>query len=286
MAAVTEEEIVAIANNFLLSAPPGEFLEVVTDVRGLLADDSLINDTAEATFSKWNTDQMLQVVSPNGGHQVLITKYGEVSDREYVDPRGKCVIVFDHIRQELSSSRALSGELDNSVEDLRSAVDDQISSYVSDHYPNGGVTVYAAKEGGSSKVTICSTSSRFNPANFWNGRWRSIWECTVGSKSVELKGTIYVNVHYFEDGNVQLNTEFKKTLSADGGSSAKAAENIAKVIKKCETEFQNALDSSYQTMGETTFKALRRVLPITRQKVDFPKIMFGTYKVGAEASRR
>ena len=45
---------------------------VAADVRGLLADDSLLNDTAESTFSQWNTDQMLQVVSPNGGHQVRV----------------------------------------------------------------------------------------------------------------------------------------------------------------------------------------------------------------------
>ena len=30
MAQISEEEIIQICNNFLLSAPPGEFLEVVT----------------------------------------------------------------------------------------------------------------------------------------------------------------------------------------------------------------------------------------------------------------
>lgn len=30
MADVTEEEIIDIANNFLLNSPPGEFMEVVT----------------------------------------------------------------------------------------------------------------------------------------------------------------------------------------------------------------------------------------------------------------
>ena len=42
------------------------------DVRGLLSDDSLINDTAPATFREWNTDQMLQVKSPKGNHEVCI----------------------------------------------------------------------------------------------------------------------------------------------------------------------------------------------------------------------
>jgi hypothetical protein len=38
------------------------------DVRTLLPDEKLINDTAPATFREYNTDQMLRV--PNGDHQV------------------------------------------------------------------------------------------------------------------------------------------------------------------------------------------------------------------------
>jgi len=277
MAEVTPEEIVQIVNNFLLSAPPGEFMEVVADVRGLLTDDSLLNDTAEATFAQWNTDQMLQVVSPNGGHQVLISKYGEINGSEYLDPRGKCVIQFDHIKQEVSGSRGLAGELDDSAESVRANIDDQVQQYVNDHYPSGGATVY----GSGSDITVAISSSRFNPNNFWNGRWRSVWSCKVSGSKVTLNAHIQVNVHYYEDGNVQLNTEFKKTVSADGG--AKIGENIVKVIKRTETDFQNALDHSYTTMGDTTFKALRRVLPITRQKVDWSKI--NNYRIGSEARR-
>ena len=59
----TVEELIGMANNFLLNAPPGEFMEVVTDVRGLLADqESIINDSAPATFHEYNTEQMIQVL--------------------------------------------------------------------------------------------------------------------------------------------------------------------------------------------------------------------------------
>jgi hypothetical protein len=32
MADITDEEVVEIANNFLLNSPPGEFMEVVTGI--------------------------------------------------------------------------------------------------------------------------------------------------------------------------------------------------------------------------------------------------------------
>jgi len=278
---VTEEEIIQICNNFLLSAPPGEFMEVVADVRALLTDDSIINDSAPATFAQWNTDQMLQVQSPNGGHQVLITRYGEVSDNEYLDPRGKSVITFNHIRQEVTGHRAVAGEIDSGVESTRASIDDAAQKYTEEHYANGGCTVYGSSSGGTT-ITICISSSRFNPNNFWNGRWRSVWTCKVSGSNVSLEGNIRVSVHYYEDGNVQLNTETKKTATAS--ASGNVGENVIKAIRKVEAEFQQALDQSYTTMGDTTFKALRRVLPITRQKIDWNKI--NNMRIGSEGKRR
>lgn len=51
------------------------------------------------------------------------------------------------------------------------------------------------------------------------------------------------------------------------------AEKAFKTIENLESDFQSALENNYRTMGTTTFKALRRTLPITRQKIDWDKIM-------------
>ena len=42
-----------------------------------------------------------------------------------------------------------------------------------------------------------------------------------------------------------------------------------KQIKRIEAEFQAALDQSYNVMGDTTFKALRRMLPITKKRMEW-----------------
>lgn len=100
--------------------------------------------------------------------------------------------------------------------------------------------------------------------------------------AVKLSGSCKIHIHYYEDGNVQLNTDFQKALTMNAGATPQAtATELFKVIQKAEAEFQAALDKSYETMNENTFKALRRILPITRTKIDWEKIH--KYKLGVEA---
>jgi len=282
---ISTDEIIQICNGFLLSSPPGELMEVVTDVRGLLGNDAILNDSAPATFREYNTEQMLQVKSPNGGHQVLISKYGEISPSEYLDPKGGCVVFFDHIRQEVTGSRPIGNELDSTVENFRRAVDDAVAHYTAEHYPNGGSTVYGSHDSSSHKITICISSSRFNPANYWNGRWRTAWTASYKpGGTITFTGTIKLNVHYYEDGNVQLNASFNKSVSLSAPSDPKAfAEAIVKQLTKLEQDYHSSLEQSYATMGDTTFKALRRVLPITRQRMDWDKLK--ALKIGGDIGR-
>jgi len=276
------EEIVNIANGFLLSSPPGEFMEVVTDVRGLLQNDALLNQSAPGTFKKYNTLQMLQVKSPAGNHEALITKFGEIRENEYLDPRGRVVLTFDHIRQEVTGHRPIGSELDASAEPYRRAIDDAAYNYTQDHYQNGSAAAYGKSSGGQLEVVIAISSSKFNPNNFWNGRWRSAWTVTFkpGGQAT-AKAKIQVNVHYYEDGNVQLVTNWEKSISLQADNDAeKFAAALLKQIASIEQNYQTALETSYTTMGETTFKALRRVLPISRQKIDWQKIRL--YKIGGD----
>jgi len=208
-----------------------------------------------------------------------------VNPGEYLDPRGNQVIFFDHIRQEVTGSRPISGELDSSVEPYRAAFDTAIGHYVAEHYLHGTATVYGKKEGKGFTITVCISSAKFNPNNFWNGRWRAVWTCKLapGGGNIDISGRLRVNVHYYEDGNVQLTTDTPKSFSASGGNDPKScADAAAKAIEKSETDYHNKLEQSYNTMGDTTFKALRRVLPITRQRIDWTKIQ--NYKVGGSVA--
>jgi len=216
---------------------------------------------------------------------MLISKHGEIGNNEYLDTRGGQIVTYDHIRQKITGNRKIGSELDSSVEPFRKAIEDAAFSYISQHYQNGTPAAYSAKDGGEFKVTLCISSSKFSPANFWGGRWRSVW--TIKFKpggEAKLDGNVRLQVHYYEDGNVQLVTNFSKGSSVKTPSDAKGlAEAVLKQISKLEMEYQNAVEHSYQTMGDTTFKALRRVLPITRERIKWEKIR--NYRIGNEAAR-
>jgi len=101
------------------------------------------------------------------------------------------------------------------------------------------------------------------------------------SGNVTLTGRIRLQVHYYEDGNVQLHTDTtKKAAVAATADPAAMSQAIVKAIIKAEQAFHTALDASYAVMGETTCKALRRPLPITGQRINWTLIH--TYRLGQD----
>jgi len=126
---------------------------------------------------------------------------------------------------------------------------------------------------------------KIQPLKFLGRKMGSVW--TIKFKpggEAKLEGNVRLQVHYYEDGNVQLVTNFNKSSSVKTPSDAKGlADAVVKQISKLEMEYQNAVEHSYQTMGDTTFKALRRVLPITRERIKWEKIR--NYRIGSEVAR-
>ena len=117
-----------------------------------------------------------------------------------------------------------------------------------------------------------------------SGRWRS--EYIVDTSAKSLEGKILVNVHYYEQGNVQLSTTHTISLplppaiNPSGGASA--ASKALSLIEAEEGKYQTSLNDAYADMSEKTFKGLRRALPMTRSKLEWERVL--GYKLGAELS--
>jgi len=278
--ALPDSEKVRIASDFILHAPPGEFREVLNDVRLLLGNDTLLKEHASSVFAQYSKDQLTPVTLDGHEHPALVTGFNDLGGGRYFDPRSKQSFKYDYLREEASDLKAHEDE--NESESWRSALEELWTSYAKEHYNNGVASVFGSVENGDITLTACVEGHQFQPKNFWNGRWRSIWSTTFNPSSgtSQLSGVIKVQVHYYEDGNVQLVSSKEVTEPIVISNEVALAKEFVDLVRTAELDYQVAVTENYQTMSKTTFKALRRALPVTNSKIDWNKIM--SYRIGSE----
>jgi len=221
---------------------------------------------------------------PGTEHQSIVSEAARLpsSDGEdrFFDPRSKTSFRFDHLSLEASDPQPV--EIDIDSEPFRSALESSTLNYLVAHFHDGVASVFSVP--GSNKFFVQIVANKYNPSNYWSGRWRS--EYVVDLDENKVHGKILANVHYYEQGNVQLATDHTLSSSLPSAvvtsSPASSASKILALIEDEEGKYQISLNDTYHEMGEKTFKGLRRALPMTRQKLDWDKVL--GYKLGAELS--
>lgn len=263
-----------IAKWFLANAPAGEISYVAKDLRSILDDDEVYEMAAAEAFPAYNKAHLIVLEMPDRSGDVIISTFGELDECNYLDPKTAQVATVDHVKQVCTMVRpATDEELPSPyIEEFRGALDIELCKYVGEAYPKGTYSVYCTKgkdlegPGAEFEFTVVISASRVSPQNFCNGSWRSIWNIEFNDdlQAVDLIGKLQVGAHYFEEGNVQLDANNECKDSTIFQSPEDSAVAIITMIRHHETEYLSSLEASYLNLPDTTFKDLRRKLPVTR----------------------
>ena len=148
-----------------------------------------------------------------------------------------------------------------------------LATHFAEHYPpqptshaSSGSAYTIGRDPETGDIAILLTATKASPQNFISGRWRTTLLYNPNSHS--LKGTLSAQVHYYEDGNVALNTTKQVAETNAGSTGAEVVRTVAKLEKTYQEEVNRALVG----LNEGSFRGLRRQLPVTRQRVEWEKV--------------
>jgi capping protein alpha len=96
---------------------------------------------------------------------------------------------FDHLNREASEFEEY--QTDEQAESWRLALEKELTDYIKERFPSGACTVTGVSDGDTDtiKLTAFIESHKFEPKNFWNGRWRSRWSLTFNKEQTECELT-------------------------------------------------------------------------------------------------
>jgi len=263
----TAEQKLQIATYFVMSSPTGELSDVAKDVTKLVQDPATLTDDALTKIIKeYNHEQMAFGPTPGkpDGTMAMVSTYGLTADGKYYNPQLNATLTFDHKQQKFTGSGDGKVVGDPAINKYRAATQKALDSYLDNSYKAGKVCgVVYVSEG---RLVICVSAKNVHLGNFWTGGWRSCYNIDPKVGSAELKGTIKVGVHYFEDGNVQLHANMEQAAKLN--ITAKEDESggaIVAAVAKLENDFHAHLEEMYVKMHTTTFKSMRRFFTLQRE---------------------
>lgn len=193
----------------------------------------------------------------------MISPHNQLDGGRYYDVESSSSFKFDHETQ--TASAVQSHTIDSKHSDLVKSLITALAKHANEHYDSASYSVFPSSD--DSNLAIVLVANKYSPSNFWNGRWRCVY--TFSPSSSSLTGSMKVDVHYYEDGNVRLTTSKDANITVSSGANAS---EIIRQIALTEKKYQEELNRGFSALSEGAFKGLRRQLPVTRQKLEWEKI--------------
>jgi len=269
------EEKIEAAGQFLVQAPLGEYKEVHDSVSTLLEDEDLLNKACEVLPAHLESSCAPLKTEKSPGY-ILLTEASRLDTGVYGCPRAGLAYVVDYGTKVVVSERELTDEESAQIglsDDMRIALEKETGLYVAEHHDKYGK--YAVTKCGN-EYHISVHSNRARSDNFTSGVWQVKGVLKPEEEDFSLALENIVSVHYYEDGNVQMNSATKDVFKIAKGDEEKMAAEIIGTLNKFVVNYHSTISDYYLKMQDSTFKLLRRQLPITKSKIDWDKLQVYT----------
>eukprot|EP00531_Pseudo-nitzschia_arenysensis_P008043 CAMPEP_0116141722 /NCGR_PEP_ID=MMETSP0329-20121206/14529_1 /TAXON_ID=697910 /ORGANISM="Pseudo-nitzschia arenysensis, Strain B593" /LENGTH=239 /DNA_ID=CAMNT_0003636915 /DNA_START=120 /DNA_END=839 /DNA_ORIENTATION=- len=139
------------------------------------------------------------------------------------------------------------------------------------------VFVTSSSTGGSDSLTVHSYAERIDAVNQHSGCWKATWNInTLGSGQAEISGKVYVKSYAYEEGNIQLKIDKEFPATTVKGSDLVGA--LVQQITSWETIILGILASMNDEVSSEHLRSIRRVLPITKTKMNWDAIAHRSVK--------
>lgn len=229
----------ASARSILLASPPGQFDLILEDVKSIAPKSLTEESELSALRAEW---------AATTGHVIIETSAADDTTDE---------------------------SSDGCVHAIRKAMDD----YVNLKFSSPGVRAahQVNQEEGDKTLMITTYAERIDLNNHNVGSWKACYTVNISSECIS--GNVSISAHTFENGG---NVHLHSNMSLDETSAAfiKSNDNVDKqsswaksIVKQIQawedTEVMDKLTDMYERMNNEYLKSLRRVMPITRTKMDW-----------------
>lgn len=237
---------------------------LLPDVEGLIGDPSILNDSVKLKMlSEYSVNQMIHV-ELDTKTPFLITSYNQIDQTTFYQPGTSTTYSVDFLNKTATPSDVAAPQ-SSQHESTRAAASAALVKYANDAYKKGKCLTEAYVN--NNNLILCLSAINTNLGAFWTGNWRATYTIDLTkSGSQEVDAYLDVNIHYFESGNLQ----FKATYAPKGiKADASDISGLVKAIEKTESDWQSNLERLYVDMHHETFKAMRRILPLTKTKMNW-----------------
>jgi len=257
-----------IKKYIIKGSPYGETNQVLDDLSKLVEELDINDEDTTNLLKDHNEEHFALILEPESNKLFVPTKYNANEDY-YVDTRSRTKIYINHAEHKITKVEPFELELDEQIAYYRDVLDDLVVKHLEEYYKDGTSAYNVTAKGQPPEflIHIAMTSKNLNFKNFYGGEWLSEWKLDA---SANLEGTVKINAHYFEDGNVQL--KLNKAFSFPMDLKAEADVNCQRIMEKIresEDQVLSGLDALYESLPSQVFKTMRKALPVTNSKMDW-----------------